>query len=73
MAGSFWRCTLADCSTTGNQRAWRWDAATGMQQVGPDTGFWTCAQAIDSAGHVLVANTTADNGRLVQVIVAEDT
>lgn len=70
VAGSFWRCAAADCST-GNQRAWRWDAAGGMQQVGPDSGFWTYAQAIDGAGSVLVANTPADNSRLVQIVAAD--
>lgn len=70
VAGSFWRCVAADCST-GNQRAWRWDAAGGMQQVGPDSGFWTYAQAIDGAGGVLVANTPADNSRLVQIVAAD--
>lgn len=70
VAGSFWRCAQADCST-GNQRAWRWDAAGGMQQVGPDSGFWTNAQAIDGAGNTLVANTPADNSRLVQVVAPD--
>lgn len=71
VAGSYWRCTVADCSTTGNHRAWRWDATGGMQQVGPDSGYWTYAQAIDSAGSVLVANTPVDNSRLVQVVAAD--
>lgn len=70
VAGSFWRCAQADCST-GNQRAWRWDATGGMQQVGPDSGFWTYAQAIDGAGNTLVANTPADNSRLVQLVAPD--
>ncbi len=69
VAGHFWKCAAADCST-GNDRAWRWDANGGMQQIGLDNGYWTYAQAINNAGDVLVANTTSSNGRRLQIIDA---
>jgi uncharacterized membrane protein len=58
--GSYWKCAASDCST-GNTRAWKWDAANGMQPIGPDTGYWTYANDVNAAGSVLVGNTTSAN------------
>jgi hypothetical protein len=66
VVGTYWKCQAADCST-GNTRAWLWDAANGMQSIGPNTGFWTYAQAVNQAGDVLLTNTDANNVDRVQV------
>lgn len=71
--GDFWKCASADCST-GNTRAWRsGPGTTTLQEVGPSTGFWTHADAVDAAGNVLVINTPGDNSRVVQVIAPDGT
>lgn len=69
--GGFWKCASTDCST-GNTRAWRsGPGTTTLQEVGPSTGFWTYADAVDAAGNVLVVNTPGDNSRVVQVIAPD--
>lgn len=70
--GNYWKCapSAPDCSL-GNDRAWRWNPVSGMQPVGPETGYWTYAQAINAAGDMLVANTTAANGRVVEIHAAD--
>ena len=70
--GSYWKCapSTPDCSQ-GNTRAWRWNPVSGMQPVGPESGYWTHAQAINAAGDVLVANTTSANGRIIEIHAAD--
>lgn len=64
--GNYWKCKAADCST-GNDRAWMWDATNGMQSIGLQTGYWTDAVAINKAGDVLLTNTTAANEDVTQI------
>lgn len=75
VVGSYWRCAFDNCGNggMGNTRAWRWDTAGGVQAIGPHSGFWTYAQAINNAGDTLVANTPANNSRLIQIIAADGT